>query len=355
MVSTVPTAELVMVQDVLRKLTARVDLTAAEAYGLIMGIKDGRLSDIQIAGFLAALSTKGPTVTEIAAIARAMRDNCSYIRPKVSGQLIDTCGTGGGKTTFNISTVVAIVASAAGIPVAKHGSRSLSSLSGSADVLEILGVEINLEPAAVEAIIEQIGIGFMYAPLFHPIMHRVLPSEQELGVKTIFYTIIGPLINPAGASAHILGVYKPELVDIVAEVASHLDYQHLMVVHGLDGLDEISLLGETYIAELRAGAINKYCVTPEQFGLQRCTLEEITAGTPVENAAILKAILSGAERGPKRDAVVINAAGALVVGQQAANLAEGVKLAAAIIDEGKAYQKLQELIGATQQAKRLAS
>lgn len=292
---------------------------------------------------------KGPTVSEIAAIARAMRDHCDRIEPTVSGELIDTCGTGGGLSTFNISTAVSIVAAAAGIPVAKHGSRSISSLSGSADVLEALGVEINLSPSSVEKLISDVGIGFMYAPLFHPVMHKVLPPEQALGIKTIFYTIIGPLINPAGANRHILGVYQPGLVDVVSDVASQLDYDHALVVHGLDGLDEISLLGPTQIAEVKNGTVTKYQVAPEDFGFERVTLEEIKTGEPAVNAQILQDIFAGRERGPKRNAVVLNAAGALVVGGKAGDLHEGVRLAEQVIDEGKAQAKLQELVTASQQ------
>ena len=260
-------------KDILQRLTQRQDLTPEQAYDVIRAIHAGEVSDVQIAGFLVSLLMKGPTVTEIAAIARAMRDHCDRIMPRVAGPLIDTCGTGGGLSTFNISTGVAIVAAGAGIAVAKHGSRSISSKSGSADVLEALGVEINLGPREVERLISDVGIGFMYAPLFHPVMHRVLPPEQALGIKTIFYTIIGPLINPAGVKRHILGVYRPELVDVVAQVAARLDYDHTLIVHGLDGLDEISLLGPTRIAEVKGREIRTFEVTPEDFGFPRARLE----------------------------------------------------------------------------------
>ena len=335
-------------KEVLQKLTRREDLTPEEIYNVIHAIDQGEVSDVQIAGFLVSLLMKGPTVPEIAAIARAMRDHCDQIAPKVSGELIDTCGTGGGLSTFNISTGVAIVAAGAGIPVAKHGSRSISSLSGSADVLESLGVEINLSPGSVEQLISEVGIGFMYAPLFHPVMHKVLPPEQALGIKTIFYTIIGPLINPAGANRHILGVYQPGLVDVVADVASQLDYDHALVVHGLDGLDEISLLGPTQVAEVKGGTVTKYQVAPEDFGFERATLEDIKTGMPEVNATILRAIFAGEERGHKRNAVVLNAASALVVGGKATDLHEGVRLAEEIIDQGKAQAKLEELIEASQ-------
>lgn len=339
-------------KQVLQRLTQKQDLPPDEAYGVIRAIHAGEMSDVQIAGFLVSLLMKGPTVTEIAAIAKAMRDHCDRIEPPVSSPMIDTCGTGGGLSTFNISTGVAIVAAGAGIPVAKHGSRSISSKSGSADVLEALGVEINLDPKSVERLISDVGIGFMYAPLFHPVMHKVLPPEQALGIKTIFYTIIGPLINPAGVQRHILGVYQPELVDMVSQVAAQLGYDHTLVVHGLDGLDEISLLGPTRIAEVKRGNIETYEVSPEDFGFPRARLEDIATGEPHVNARILQDIFNGRERGHRRNAVVLNAAGALVVGGKARDLYEGVKLAEQVIDEGKAAGKLGELIAASQSMQR---
>lgn len=337
-----------MIQNVLRKLTTKEDLTAEEAYSLIIAIKNDELSEVQIAGFQVALLMKGPTITEITAIARAMRDNCKSISPRVSDELMDTCGTGGGLSTFNISTAVALVAAAAGIPVAKHGSRSISSLSGSADVLEALGVEINLSPSGVEKLIEEIGIAFIYAPLFHPVMHKVLPPEQALGIKTIFYTIIGPLINPAKATRHILGVYKPELLDVVSQIALSLGYTRGLFVHGLDGLDEISLMGKTRINEIKDGSITTYEISPEDFGFNRCTLEDISTGTPEVNAGVIRDVFSGSDRGPRRQAVIINAAGALLVGGKANSFAEGIQLAGEIIDSGAARDKLKQLITASQ-------
>ncbi|MEA4924049.1 MAG: anthranilate phosphoribosyltransferase [Syntrophomonadaceae bacterium] len=336
-----------MIKNVLGKLTAREDLTADEAYSLIEAINKDELSDVQIAGFQVALLMKGPTLTEITAIARAMRDNCIPLAPKVSGELMDTCGTGGGLSTFNISTAVALVAAASGIPVAKHGSRSISSLSGSADVLEALGVEINLSPAAVEKLIEEIGIAFIYAPLFHPVMHKVLPPEQALGIKTIFYTIIGPLINPARATRHILGVYKPELLDDVSKIALSLGYTRGLFVHGMDGLDEISLLGKTRINEIKDGAITSYEIAPEDFGLTRCRIEDIATGTPDANAGVIRDVFSGGNKGPHREAIVINAGGALYIGSKASSFAEGIKLAGDIIDSGAAQAKLDQLISAS--------
>lgn len=340
-----------MIKDVLQKLTTKTDLTAQEAYSLIVAIKNDELSDVQIAGFQVALLMKGPTLTEITAITQAMRDNCIKIYPSVSEELMDTCGTGGGLSTFNISTAVAFVAAAGGIPVAKHGSRSISSLSGSADVLEALGVEINLSTRGVEKLIEDIGIAFLYAPLFHPVMGKVLPPEKDLGIKTIFYTIIGPLINPSKASRHVMGVYKPELVDIVSQVAREVGYTRALFVHGVDGLDEISLLGKTKVNELNNGTITAYEIAPEDFGFARCRLADISTGTPQENAVMIQDVFSGKDQGPRRQAVLLNAGGALMIGGKVASFAEGVRLAGELIDSGAAQRKLQQLVTASRDYK----
>jgi anthranilate phosphoribosyltransferase len=257
--------------------------------------------------------------------------------------MMDTCGTGGGLSTFNISTATAIVAAAAGIPIAKHGSRSLASLSGSADVLEALGVNINLNPAQVEAMIEQIGIAFLYAPLFHPVMCKVLPAEADLGIKTIFYTIIGPLINPAFAPRHLLGVYKPELLDTVTYVANEIGYTNAMFVHGLDGLDEISLLGKTRINHLKNGNVKTFEICPEDFGLKSCRLEGIKSSTPKDNAEVIRGVFGGKLTDSNKDAIVLNAAGALIVGGKADDFRQGVKLAQELIESGAAAKKLTEL------------
>lgn len=332
-----------MYKDILSKITTNQELAETEVSELIAAINNDEISDVQIAGFQVALLMKGASLEEMAYIAKAMRENCVPLKPKVSSELMDTCGTGGGLSTFNISTGTAIVAAAAGIPVAKHGSRSISSLSGSADVLEALGVNINLKPGDVEKMIEEIGISFIYAPLFHPVMCKVLPPEQDLGIKTIFYTIIGPLINPAFAPRHLLGVYKPELLDTVSYVAKELGYTNAMFVHGLDGLDEISLMGKTRINELKNGEIATYEIAPEDFGLPRCTIEDIKTGTPSENAETIQGVFSGKITGAKRDALVLNSAGALVVGGKADNFRDGIELAAELIDSGAASDKLRRL------------
>jgi anthranilate phosphoribosyltransferase len=286
---------------------------------------------------------KGASLQEIAYLAQAMRDNCVPIQPETALETMDTCGTGGGLSTFNISTATALVAASAGIPVAKHGSRSIASLSGSADVLEALGVSIELTPNEAEKMIEEIGIAFLYAPLFHPVMCKVLPPEQDLGIKTIFYSVIGPLINPAFAPRHLLGVYKPELLDTVTFVAKELGYSEAMFVHGMDGLDEISLLGVTRINRLRNGEVTQFEIAPEDFGLNRCSLADIKTGTPAENAATINGVFSGKIKGPRRDAILYNAAGALMVGGKADSFGEGITLAGELIDSGAAEVKLAQL------------
>jgi len=336
------------IKRVMRKLTLKEELTEEEIRGVILGIKDEKVSSVQIGGFQVALLMKGQTVTEIAAIANAMRDVAIPLRPKIQGELVDTCGTGGGLPTFNISTATAILAAAGGVKVAKHGSRSISHLSGSADAFEALGVSIELTPEQAEELIERVGIAFVNAGLFHPVMGRVWGPESELGIKTIFFTIIGPLINPARARCHINGVYQPELVRKIAEVWARLDHKHILVAHGLDGLDELSILGESLVAEVRDGEITEYTITPEELGLKRCKIDDIAPGDPKYNAKTVREVFEGKERGPKRDVVVLNAAGAFVVAEKVPNLKEGVEYAQKIIDEGKAAKKLDELVEVSQ-------
>ncbi len=336
-----------MIKNVLKKLTNRENLNAYEVSQLILAIKNDELNEAQIAGFQVALLMKGPTLEEITAIAQAMRDNCIKINPLVGDELMDTCGTGGGLSTFNISTAVAFVAASAGIPVAKHGSRSIASLSGSADVLEALNVEINQTTESVEKMIEEIGISFLYAPLFHPVMGKVLPPEKDLGIKTIFYTIIGPLINPTNASRHVLGVYKLDILDTVTNVARSIGYTRGLFVHGLDGMDEISMLGKTRVNELKDGNVSTYDISPEDFGLNRCSLQDIATGTPQENAEMIRNVFSGRDKSARCDAVVYNAAGALMIGGKADSLKEGIVLARELIGSGSAGRKLEELVAAS--------
>ena len=333
-----------LTKSILSKLTNSVDLDATEVFSFIDAINQDLVTDVQIAGFLVALLSKGPTISEVASIARAMRKNCIPLPLSIDSELTDTCGTGGGFPTFNVSTANAILTAAAGVPVAKHGSRSVSSSSGSADVLEALGVKVDLGPEQVCSLIERIGIGFLYAPNFHPVMLKVFGPEEQLGIKTIFFTIIGPLINPAGARNHVMGVYKPELVSMVAEVIAQMNFRHVMVVHGVDGLDEVSLVGKTSVAEIRGSRIDRYEIAPEDFGLRRCRLEDIAGGDPQFNAQIIKDIFSGKEKGPRRDFLLLNSAATLYVSGMVSGIKEGLEKAKKILDSGAAMKKLEELI-----------
>ena len=336
-------------KEILRKLTQESELDQNEIDHVVFGIKDDCFSSTQIAGFLMALLMKGPTTSEVAGIAKAMRRACVTINPQVDCELTDTCGTGGGLNTFNVSTANALLSSAAGVKIAKHGSRSISAKSGSADVLEALGIPIEIEPGRAERLIEEIGFSFLYAPLYHPVMMKVFGPENELGIKTIFFTIIGPVINPADARRHILGVYQPQLVEQVAEVAREVGLTHAMVVHGLDGLDEISLLGETKIAEVKDGGIKHFTITPEDFGFKRCILDDIRGGSPEYNAKVIMDIFEGKDKGPRRDMLLLNAAATFVVADKADSIEEGLELARETINSGLALAKLQEIRNRTQE------
>ena len=331
-------------KEILHKLTQKQELNQDDMNHVVFGMKEDRFPDTQIAGFLMALLMKGPTTTEIAAIAKAMRRACVPIRPKVNDGLTDTCGSGGGLTTFNVSTANALLAAAGGVNIAKHGSRSISSSSGSADALEALGITFNLQPQQAERLIEEAGFSFLYAPFFHPVMNKVFGPENQLGIKTIFFTVIGPLINPADARRHVLGVYQPRLVEHVAEIVRQLDFTHALVVHGLDGLDEISLLGETMVAEIKDSRIDYYSITPEQFGLKRCPFEDVRGGSPKYNAQVIRNIFSGKEKGPKRDMLLINSAAAFLVADKVASLEDGLVMARETLDSGRAMAKLDEII-----------
>ena len=336
-----------MFKDSLGKLTRGESLTDAEIIEFIENMRDDAITEVQIAGFLVALVMKGPNVDEVAAIVRAMRANCVQISPKVSGNLTDMCGTGGGLTTFNVSSANAILTAAAGVPVAKHGSRSISASSGSADALEALGIRVELSPEEGERLIEEIGISFLYAPNFHPLMLKVFFPELALGIKTIFFTIIGPLINPAGAPHHLMGVYQPHLVDLVGEAVTQLEMKHVVVAHGVDGLDEVSILGPTSIAEIKGTSMERYEVTPEDFGFERATFEDIKGGDPAFNAALIRDVFEGRDQGPRRDFIVLNNAFALYVAGAAGSPEEGVKKAQETIDSGRALDKLSEFVQAS--------
>jgi anthranilate phosphoribosyltransferase len=342
-----------VILESLRKVVDREDLSAEEAFATMDEIMSGKATDAQIAAFLTALRLKGETVAEITGFARAMRDKVSpvpvmgRVETAISGTgreaLVDTCGTGGdASNTFNISTATAFVVAGAGIPVAKHGNRSVSSLCGSADVVEALGVRLDLTPEQTGACISEVGIGFLYAPLLHTAMKHVMKARREIRIRTVF-NILGPLTNPAGASVQVLGVYHAALTEVLAEVLNELGSRRAYVVHGLDGLDEVSLSAETKVSEVSDRRVRTYTVSPEDFGLRRAPLSELKGGNAAENAQIITQILSG-EAGPRRDVVLMNAALAIAAGGKATDLREGVELAARSIDGGAAMDKLRRLV-----------
>ncbi len=322
-------------------VTHRRDLAEDEAANVMRGIMTGEASPAQIGAFLAALRMKGETVEEVAGMARVMREHS--LRVAVDGALVDTCGTGGDSHgTFNVSTAAAFVAAGAGARVAKHGNRAMTSSCGSADVLEALGAKIGLTPEQVAGCIEQAGIGFMFAQVFHPAMKYVAPTRREIGIRTVF-NILGPLTNPAGARSQLLGAARPELAEMIAAVLARLGTHHALVVHGQEGLDEISLAGKSTVHEVCDGAVRSYEITPEDVGLPPAPLEAVRGGTPDENAARLRGVLGG-ERGPLRDIVVLNAAAALVAADIAGGMAEAVEKAAAAIDSGAARDRLEQFV-----------
>jgi anthranilate phosphoribosyltransferase len=336
-----------MFKESLGKLTRGESLSEAEVTEFVENMRDDVITEVQIAGFLVALLMKGPNVDEVAGIVQAMRANCVQINPQVEGNLTDMCGTGGGLRTFNVSSANAIMTAAAGVPVAKHGSRSISAASGSADALEALGINVELTPEQGEKLIEEIGISFLYAPNFHPLMLKVYFPELVLGIKTIFFTIIGPLINPAGAPHHLMGVYQPHLVELVGGAVTKLDMKHVVVAHGVDGLDEVSIIGPTKIAEIKGTQMETYEITPEDFGFKRATFDDIKGGDPGYNAHTIREIFEGRDTGPKRDFLVINNGFALYVAGHASSPEEGMKQAQETIDSGRATAKLGELVEAS--------
>jgi len=332
-----------MIRDYIRKVSGGEHLTAKEAAEAMSLIMTGQATDAQAGAFLTALKIKSETPEEIAAFATVMREHSVKINPKVSGVLVDVCGTGGDqKNTFNVSTTSMFVIAAAGVAVAKHGNRSLTSKCGSADVLEALGARINLPPERIEKSIEEVGIGFMFAPAHHPAMKHVMPARKQIGIRTVF-NILGPLTNPANAGAQLRGVFDGALTEKIANVFLKLGLSRAMVVHGEPGLDEISNIGGTVVSELD-GYVRTYALKPEDYGMRRASLVEILGGSPEENARILRGILSGADKGPRRDIVLLNSAGGLIVAGKAKDFSEGVGLARQLIDSGKAIKKLDEYI-----------
>lgn len=342
-----------MIVESIRKVVDRKDLTREEAFAVMHAIMSGQATDAQIAAFLTALRMKGETVEELIGFARVMREKVLPVKTRARVQtslsgtdremLVDTCGTGGDATgTFNVSTATAFVVSGAGIPVAKHGNRSVSSLCGSADVVEALGVRLDLTPERVGRCVDEVGIGFCYAPLLHKAMKFVMLARREIRIRTVF-NILGPLTNPAHATAQVIGVYDGALTEAMAQVLKELGTARAFVVHGEDGLDELSTTGPSRVAELRDGQIRCYTVQPEDFGLPRVSLADLKGGSATDNAEIVRRILAG-ERGPKRDIVVLNAGAAIAAGGKAPDIAGGIALAAQAIDSGAARDRLARLV-----------
>jgi anthranilate phosphoribosyltransferase len=334
---------MMQIQEALARLLERQDLSAEEMEQVMRQIMRGEATPAQIGALLVALRLKGETVEEIIGAVRAMRAEAVQIHP-IATVVVDTCGTGGDRRgTFNISTATAFAVAGAGITVAKHGNRAMSGTVGGADVLEALGVKIDLDPERVAACVDTIGIGFLFAQTFHPAMRHAAGPRRELGIRTIF-NLLGPLSNPAGARHQVVGVFAPEWIEPLAHALGHLGSTHALVVHSKDGLDEISLAAETTVAEWREGAVRSYQLAPEDFGLVRCRVEDLRGGaTAMEGARIVREILNG-EPGPRFDTVLLNAAAALYAADAAASIAEGLPLAHAAIRSGNARQKLDELI-----------
>ncbi len=327
-------------EAIIQRVTDGEDLSFEEAEAAATAIFE-EATEAQIGALLAVLRAKGETETEIAGFAAGMRNAARTIDPAVT-PLVDTCGTGGDAyNTINVSTTSAIVAAGAGVPIAKHGNYSVSSSSGSADVLEELGVTIDAEPPAVERTIEERGIGFMLAPVFHPAMKAVIGPRQELGMRTIF-NVLGPLTNPAGADAQVIGVFDPDLVPVIARAVATLDVDRALIVHG-DGLDELALHGPSTIAEVDGSRVETDELSPHDVGLEPAPVEAVAGGSPTENAADLEAILAGDERGPKRRLILLNAGAAIYVAGDADSIADGIDIAAAAIDDGDALDVLERM------------
>ncbi len=342
-----------MIVEAIRKVVDGKDLEREEAFAVMDAIMSGQATDAQIASFLTALRMKGETVEELIGFARVMREKVSPVKTRhrvqasLSGtdreMLVDTCGTGGDATgTFNVSTATAFVVAGAGIPVAKHGNRSVSSLCGSADVVEALGVRLDLSAERVGRCVDDVGIGFCYAPLLHKAMKYVMLARKEIRIRTVF-NILGPLTNPAHAPAQVIGVYDGRLTEMMAQVLKELGTVRAFVVHGEDGLDEISNTCESRISELRHNEVRTYTVRPEDFGLPRAGMKDLQGGSAADNAEIIRRILKG-ERGPKRDIVVLNAGAATAAGGKAEDISAGIGTAQHSIDSGAALDKLNQLV-----------
>lgn len=330
-----------MIKEAIIKLSKKQDLAYAEAEAVMDEIMSGQATPVQMSAYLTALALKGETIDEITASAAGMRAHCIKLLHNLD--VLEIVGTGGdGSNSFNISTTSSLVIAAGGVPVAKHGNRAASSKSGAADVLETLGVKITLTPERSAEILKKINICFLFAQNYHIAMKYVAPIRKELGIRTVF-NILGPLSNPAGANMELMGVYDQSLVEPLAQVMANLGVNRGMVVYGQDSLDEISMCAPTSVCEIRDGKFTSYEITPEQFGYERCEKGALTGGTPAENAEITKAILKGEEKGPKRQAVCLNAGAALYIAGKAASIEEGVKLAESLIDSGAALKNWKNL------------
>jgi len=335
-----------MIRKMIAKVTEGESLTEEEMRKVISEIMEGKATSAQIASFLTALRMKGETVEEITGCAKEMLNRASSFDLS-EDVLVDTCGTGGdGSNTFNISTAVAFVVAGVGLVVAKHGNRALSSRCGSADVLEVLGVKLDISLEKLKECLKRIGIGFLFAPLYHRAMKYALGPRQEIGIRTIF-NILGPLANPLRANVRLLGVYHPSLTEPLARVLKNLGVKGAFVVHGEDGLDEISLSARTRITQLKEGKIRTYYIKPEDLGMRRVSQEAIRGGDGKENARILRSILEGEEKGAKREIVLLNSAACLVAADMAKDLKEGIEMARESIDSGRAKEKLEMLIALT--------
>jgi anthranilate phosphoribosyltransferase len=337
-----------MIRECIQKLVDGNDLTFEESGEIMREVMSGKATNSQTAAFLTALRMKGEAVEELIAFASVIRKNCCQIQPHVHGRLVDTCGTGGDKVkTFNVSTAAAFVIGGAGISVAKHGNRAVTSKSGSADVLEKLGLNLNLEPKVVEGIIEKVGVGFMFAPAFHPVMKYASEPRREIGIRTVF-NILGPLTNPACANAQLLGVYDQKLVVPMAYALRQLGCEEAMVVHGLDGLDEISTVGKTVIAHLKKGDVVKLELVPSNFGVKTAKITDLQSSTVEESAETLFRILRGSIiDDAKSEIVLVNSAAGIIVGGKAENFKEGMEIARKSIKSGAAYAKLKALVKAS--------
>ncbi len=334
-----------MIREGIQKLIEGNNLTFEESGEIMREVMSGKTTNAQTASFLTALRMKGESVEELISFASVMRKNCCQIQPHVQGRLVDTCGTGGDKIkTFNVSTAAAFVIAGAGVSVAKHGNRAVTSKSGSADVLEKLGLNLNLEPVAVQGFIEKVGVGFMFAPAFHPAMKYAAETRREIGIRTVF-NLLGPLTNPACANAQLLGVYDAKLVVPMASTLGQLGCVEAMVVHGIDGLDEISTVGKTVIAHLKGGKVTKTEAVPCDFGVKKAQISDLQSSTLEESAEIVFKILSGKKvNDAKAEIVLVNSAAGIIVGGKAEGFIEGMQLARESIESGAAYAKLKDLI-----------